>query len=234
MATDTTTTRPTITIDIWSDVVCPWCYIGKRRFEAALETLEEEGVDADFDVSFHAYQLDPTAPPGVAMPVKEAYAKKFGGDERATQLIDHVTSTAAEEGLEFNMDRAQRANTLLAHRLIWLSGQPDSPVDQDTTKERLLKAYFTDGMNIGDPDVLADCVAEIGFDRATVVDFLESDRGVAEVRMELDDAHRNGITAVPTYVVNGEWAIPGAQEPDTFVQVLRKMSAKMAQPASDA
>lgn len=221
-----------MTVEIYSDVVCPWCYIGKRRFEAGLAMIEDE-VEVDFDVSFHPYQLDPRAAPGVATPVFDAYSKKFGGPERATEIIGHVTETAAGEGLEFRMDRAQRANTLLAHRLIWRAAQPGSPVDQDTIKERLLKAYFTDGLNIGDPDVLADCSAEVGFDRAEVVRFLESDEGSDEVRAELIGAQQNGITAVPTYVLNGQWAIPGAQEAETFAQVLRKIAAKATTPDAD-
>lgn len=220
--------RPTVTVEVWSDVVCPWCYIGKRRFATGLAEVEAQlrtdGVDVGFDVSYHPYQLDPTASPGVAGPVVEAYARKFGGTERAEAILANVTATAAEVGLEFRMDRALRANTLLAHRVIWLAGQPGSPVAQDVVKERLLKAYFTDGLNIGDPDVLADCAAEVGFDRAAVIEFLDSDRGTDEVDQELHVAHDNGITAVPTYVVDGRWAIPGAQEPETFAQILRKMA----------
>ena len=222
-----------MTVEIYSDVVCPWCYIGKRRFEAGLAMIEDD-VEVDFDVSFHPYQLDPRAAPGVATPVFDAYSKKFGGPERATEIIGHVTETAAGEGLEFRMDRAQRANTLLAHRLIWRAAQPGSPVDQDTMKERLLKAYFTDGLNIGDAEVLADCAAEIGFDRADAVRFMESDEGSAEVRAELIGAQQNGITAVPTYVLDGQWAIPGAQEAETFAQVLRKIALKAATADADA
>jgi predicted DsbA family dithiol-disulfide isomerase len=223
-------TAPTVTIEVWSDVVCPWCYIGKRRFATGLDqardALAADGIEVSFDVSYHPYQLDPTASPGASGPVVEAYAKKFGGLERAEAILANVTATAADVGLEFNMDRALRANTLLAHRVIWLAAQPDSPIDQDVMKERLLKAYFTDGLDIGDPDVLADCAAEVGFDRRDVMAFLESDRGLAEVAAELDFANDNGITAVPTYVVNGQWAIPGAQEPETFAQVLRKMAGQ--------
>ena len=221
-------TARTITVEVWSDVVCPWCYIGKRRFatgvEQATEQLAADGIDVTVDVSYHAFQLDPTAAPGVAGPVVDAYAKKFGGYERAEAILANVTATAAEVGLEFNMDRALRANTLLAHRVIWLAAQPDSPVAQDVVKERLLRAYFTDGLDIGDPDVLADCAAEVGFERAAVVDFLDSERGMSDVAAELQFAYENGITAVPTYVVDGKWAIPGAQEPETFAQVLRKMA----------
>lgn len=226
--------HPTVTVDVWSDVVCPWCYIGKRRFAAGLEQvraeLASEGVEVDFDVSYHPYQLDPTASPGASGPVVEAYAKKFGGRERAEEILANVTATAAEVGLDFRMDRALRANTLLAHRVIWLAAQPGSPVAQDAMKERLLKAYFTDGLDIGDPDVLADCASEVGFDRGAVEAFLTSDRGVAEVSAELAVAAEEGITAVPTYVVNGRWAIPGAQEPETFAQVLRKMAEQAVSP----
>jgi predicted DsbA family dithiol-disulfide isomerase len=226
-----------VTVEVWSDVICPWCYIGKRRFATGLqqtrEALAADGIEVSFDVSYHPYQLDPTASPGVSGPVVEAYAKKFGGLERAEALLASVTETAADVGLEFNMDRALRANTLLAHRVIWLAAQSDSPVDQDAMKERLLKAYFTDGLDIGDPDVLADCAAEVGFDRSDVMAFLRSDRGMADVAAELEVAHDNGITAVPTYVLNGQWAIPGAQEPETFAKVLRKMADQAVAQVAD-
>ena len=218
--------RPEVTIDVWSDVICPWCYIGKRRFEAGLAQARNEHPDVDFTVAYKPYQLDPTAARGVSGPVVEAYAKKFGGHERAQEIIGHVTRTAADVGLDFRMNIAQRANTLLAHRLLWLAAQPDSPTTQEQMKERLLRAYFTDGVHIGDVDALAECAADLGFDRSDVVTFLDSDRGVAEVDAELRHAHENGITAVPTYVLNGMWAVPGAQEPETFAQVLDKMAVK--------
>ena len=112
--------RPTITVDIYSDVVCPWCYIGKRKFERGLAQIAGD-LDVDVEVTYRPHQLDPTAAFGLATPVFEAYSKKFGGPERAEQIIGHVTSTAAETGIEFHMERALRANTLLAHRLIWLA-----------------------------------------------------------------------------------------------------------------
>jgi len=207
-------------------VVCPWCYIGKRRFEAGLASAESDDLGVNFEVSYRPYQLDPTAEPGAAGPVLDAYARKFGGLVQAEQILSRVTASAAEEGLEFNLDRALRANTLLAHRLLWLADQPESAVDQKALKERLLKAYFTDGANIGDPQALADCAADVGFERDEIVQFLESDRGVPEVAAELEEARNNGISAVPTYVLNGQWAVPGAQDAETFAQVLRKMAAK--------
>ena len=213
--------RPTISIDIWSDIVCPWCYIGKRRFEAAVETLRDE---IDVTVTYRPYQLDPTASPAKSMPVREAYARKFGGEERADQILQNVTDTAADEGIEFHMHRALRANTLLAHRLLWLAAATGG---QHELKERLLKAYFTDGLDIGDPEVLATCAAEVGFDAHRVRAFLDSDDGVLEVRADLEFAANEGITAVPTFVLNGQWAVPGAQDADTFVNVLRRMASRM-------
>jgi len=218
--------RPVVTIDIYSDVVCPWCYIGKRKFEAGLDLLADEDLGVDFDVTYRPFQLDPTAAPGAAQPVMETYAKKFGGPERAAEILRTVTERAAEAGIEFHMERALRANTLLAHRLLWLADQPGSPVAQADLKERLLQAYFTDGLNIGDPEVLARCAAEIGFDRDAVIEFLESHGGTAEVAAELAEGRDEGITAVPTFVFDGRWAVPGAQEPETYAQVLRKMATR--------
>jgi predicted DsbA family dithiol-disulfide isomerase len=209
-------------VEIWSDVVCPWCYIGKRRLERAVDQLSGEIA---VEVEYRPYQLDPNAPPGAGTPVAEVYARKFGGPEQARAILDRVTGIAAGEGLEFRMDRAVRANTRLAHRLLWYAEQPGSPVDQPAVKERLMQAYFHDGLDVGDPDVLADCAAEVGLDRDDVVAFLSSDAGVGEVMDHLTYANDNGITAVPTYVIDGRWAVPGAQDTEVFVNVLRRMAA---------
>ncbi len=222
--TDVASPAP-ITIEIWSDVVCPWCYIGKRRFERAVDELAGE---IELDVSYRPYQLDPTASPGKSQPVFDAYVRKFGGPDQARMLIDRVTLAAADDGITFHMERALRANTLLAHRLLWLAEQDNAPTSQPVLKERLLQAYFVDGLDIGDPDTLADCAAEVGFDRATVIDFLDSDRGQREVAKYLALAAEHGISAVPTFVVNGQWAIPGAQDTETFVNVLRRLHEKIA------
>jgi predicted DsbA family dithiol-disulfide isomerase len=212
---------PTIQVDIWSDVVCPWCYIGKRRFESALAELQGE---VDVEVRYRAYQLDPGAPSGTAMPVSEVYARKFGGPERAAEIIGNVTAVAAGEGIEFRLDRAVRSNTFDAHRLLWLASGTGHQV---ALKERLLQAYFTDGDDIADPTVLAACAADVGLPADRVIAFLASDDGVAQVREELAAAADAGISAVPTFVINEAWAVPGAQDADTFVQVLRRMAARL-------
>lgn len=215
--------RPVIEVEIWSDVVCPWCYIGKRRFERAVAEVSDT---IDVEVTYRPYQLDPTASPGQTAPVAEAYARKFGGPERAAQIIGHVTAVAAEDGLEFRMDRALRANTLLAHRLLWLASATGH---QDALKERLLQAYFIDGLDVGDPDTLADCAAEVGLGREQVRAFLDSDDGTDQIREQLAFAHEHGITAVPTYVIGRadseqRFMVPGAQDTELFVRVLRRMA----------
>jgi predicted DsbA family dithiol-disulfide isomerase len=127
------------------------------------------------------------------------------------------------------MDRALRANTFDAHRLLWLA---TATGHQEALKQRLLEAYFTDGLNVADHEVLADCAADVGLERDGVIGFLASDDGVVETRAELDEARELGITAVPTYVFGGTWAVPGAQDSDTFAVVLRRLGAKRA--AADA
>jgi predicted DsbA family dithiol-disulfide isomerase len=207
-------------VEIWSDVVCPWCYIGKRRFETALEHVGARRDISSIEVVFRPYQLDPTARAGQSQPVVEAYAKKFGGPERAAEMIDRVTSLAAADGIEFRMDRALRANTLLAHRLLWFAEQQGRQI---ALKQRLLEAYFTDGLDIGDVDVLADCAADVGIDRDDALAFLAGDAGHGEVMEALAIAAANGITAVPTFVFNDLWALPGAQDVALFERVIDKM-----------
>lgn len=219
-----------LVIEIWSDVVCPWCYIGKRRFDRAVgELCAEWGGETReyFDIRYRAYQLDPNAPGHGSgrppVPVSEAYARKFGGPEQAAAIIDRVSSIAAAEGIEFHMDRALRANTFDAHRLLWLAEQPDSAVDQQVLAERLLRAYFSEGVDIGDRSHLARCAAEVGLDSETTLEFLDSDRGTDEVRFMLREASDLGISGVPAYVIDRSWNIPGAQDTDVFVQALRRL-----------
>ena len=167
-----------------------------------------------------------TRPHGLACPSRSSSRtpRSSEGPERAAEIIRNVSDRAADVGLEFNMDIALRANTLLAHRLIWFADQPGSGIEQAAMKERLLQAYFTDGLDIGDPAVLADCAADVGFDHDTVADFLRSDQGAARWR---PNSTRPATRASPPYrptSSTGKWAVPGAQEAETFAQVLRKMA----------
>ncbi|MFV0306233.1 MAG: DsbA family oxidoreductase [Desertimonas sp.] len=214
-------------VEVWSDVVCPWCYIGKRRFEKATRRLAADpSFDEEIEVIYRPYQLDPSAPPGTSMPVPEVYARKFGGAEAAARILRQVTETAAEEGLEFRLDQAQRANTRDAHRLLWWAHETGPSGAQDALKERLLRAYFTDGDNIGDPDVLVRCATEVGLDAGAARAALDDGTGAAELAESLGFAAEQGITAVPTYVIDGRWSVPGAQDADTFVQVITRLAAR--------
>lgn len=209
-------------VEIWSDVVCPWCYIGKRRFEKALQSLRDEGITEPIEVTWRSFQLDPTAPVGSPSPAADAYAKKFGGPEVAAQIIDKVTRTAAEDGLEFRMDIALRANTVTAHRALHWALEEGGTDAQGLLKERLLKAYFTDGLDVGDPDVIARCATETGLDGASLRSWLDTDAGKADVVADLRGAMEREISAVPSFVIDGRFLVPGAQEPDTFVMVLKR------------
>ena len=216
-------------VEIWSDVVCPWCYIGKRKFEDALARFE--GRD-DVDVVWRPYQLDPTAPPGSTTPVAEAYARKFGGPERAAQIIQTVSNVAAEVGLDFHMERAVRANTLAAHRVLGLAEREYGTGAQNQLKEGLLQAYFVDGRNVGDTDTLVALAAAAGLDAERVQAMLDGDEGVAETRAEIAHANDLDITAVPTFVFDGRWTIPGAQDPELFLRAFRRVAELVAQEAA--
>jgi len=209
-------------VEIWSDVVCPWCYIGKRRFDEALSRLREQGHGDDIEVVYRAYQLDPSAPPGGSMPAREAYARKFGGEERADQIIGHVTRIAADSSIEFRMDRAIRANTMLAHRALHRVLTTRGSADQAALKEELLRAYFTDGRNVGDIDVVVACAERAGLDAGDLREWLDTDGGVAEVLADIEAAQMRDITGVPAFVIDDRFLIPGAQEVDVFEQLLMR------------
>ena len=216
-----------VLVEIYSDVVCPWCYIGKRRFEKAL--AEFEGRD-DVEVVWKPYQLDPRAP-AQAAPALDAYARKFGGPDEALRITDHLADMGRAEGLDLDFTIAQRANTLDAHRLLWLA---EHEGDQDAVKERLLRAYFTEGRDVSDVDELVALAADAGMDADRVRTYLASDEGTAEVRAEIAEAVERGITAVPTFVFEGQWAVPGAQDPDTMLMVLRRVQDRIVAPVPAA
>ena len=213
-------------IEIFSDVICPWCFIGKRRFETAISRLRDRGVDVQVDYSFRPFQLDPTAPTDSPTPAKDAYAKKFGGPERATEILDHVTSVAAQDNITFNMDIAVRANTFLAHRLLSYALKQHGAAVQIPLKECIMDAYFTNGKNISDIDVLADCAESAGIDRTEAHTFLSGDEFVDEVRNEIAEATEFGVTAVPTFIINGQWSVPGAQDVEMFERIIERILEK--------
>ena len=208
-------------LEIFSDVVCPWCYIGKRRFDRAVANLATAGINLILEVNYRPFQLDPTAPLGAPSPVRDAYAKKFGSPERADEILRHVTTVAAAEGINFKMDIAVRANTSLAHRLIALAQTTE--LDHTKLKESLMIAYFCEGRDISNIDTLIDIGEAFGLDHAQVSEMLSSEQSSQQLDADLLRANELGVTAVPTYVFNEQWSVPGAQDSETFERVLKKL-----------
>jgi predicted DsbA family dithiol-disulfide isomerase len=208
-------------IDIYSDVVCPWCWIGKHRFQQGVQLL---GADAPaLDIHWQPFQLDPDAGT-TPVPLREAYARKFGGAERTEQMLGQTQATARGEGLPMDFSQGQvRVTTLPAHRLLWLAGQHGV---QDAVGEALFRAHFEHGQNLADTEVLTRAGVAGGLDAAEIAQMLASSRGLAEVEAGLDQARALGISSVPTFVIDGRWAISGAQPPEAFAQALRQIAAE--------
>ena len=209
-------------LEIFSDVVCPWCYIGKRRFDRSAANLITAGFNLNLEVNYRPFQLDPTAPLDAPTPVRDAYAKKFGTTERADEILSHVTTIAATEGINFRMDIAIRANTSRAHRLIALAQTTE--LDHTKLKESLMIAYFCEGRDISNIDTLIDIASTFGLDKVQVSEMFNSKLGDQQLDADLLRATELGVTAVPTYVFNEQWSVPGAQDTETFERVLKKLS----------
>jgi predicted DsbA family dithiol-disulfide isomerase len=204
-------------IQVWSDVVCPWCYLGKHRLERALG-----GFDGDVSVTYRAFQLDP-APTPRPMPLTESLAAKFGGRERAARMFEHVTAVAAGDGLTLNFDRAIAANTFDAHRVIAWAARRGRQADMLDAVQR---AHFTDGVNIGSHLALARLAGSIGLDEPAALTYLDSSAGSDEVNADIMAARELGITSAPTFVIDGRYAVQGAQEAETlrtaFAEIARR------------
>ncbi len=210
-------------VEIWSDVVCPWCYIGKRRFEAALVQFpHRESVE----VEWKAFELDPNAASGVRHEGDYAgrLARKYGMDvARAQQMLDAMTAAAAAEGLDLHFERAVRANTVDAHQVIHLAGLRGVG---DAVKERLLRAYFTEGEAVADRDTLVRLAADAGLDADEVRAALESQAYLSAVRFDEQEAAAYGISGVPFFVIDRKYGVSGAQPPAALLQVLEQAWAE--------
>ncbi|WP_034089183.1 DsbA family oxidoreductase [Streptacidiphilus albus] len=210
-------------VEIYSDIACPWCYIGKRRFERALAAFPRA---EQVEVVYKPYQLVPEAP-AEAVPHRAWLAERYGPQSRA--MDDRVAALGRSEGITYDFDTALHVNTLHAHRLLWLAATEYPLSVQHDLKERLLAAHFAEGVDVGDFAALTGTAVAAGLDRARVEAFLPSDEGLAEVRAELAEARALGITAVPTFVFDGSWAVQGAQETSAFLQALEQAVPPSAQ-----
>lgn len=206
-------------VEIWSDIVCPWCYIGKRRFEKALARFEH--ADA-VEVRWRSFELDPNAPFRRSGDMAEHLSAKYGMSVgQARERLESLNAMAAAEGLHYDLARTQGGNTFAAHRLLHLGYEKDAATGA-AVKEALLNAYFERLLPVSEPEVLADVAAEVGLDRAEAEQLLASDRFAGEVRRDEAEASALGCTGVPFFVFDRAFAVPGAQDPDTFLATLRR------------
>jgi predicted DsbA family dithiol-disulfide isomerase len=219
-----------VRVEIWSDVVCPWCYVGTRRFEKAVDRLAEEGIAVE--VVHRAFELDPTVP-AEGMDLAEYLARKFGGAGRVRQVHGRLDAAAAEMGIEFRWDGKRRVNTFDAHRLTaWALATRGADV-QHRLHQALFRAYFTDNDDVADHGVLAGLAGEVGLDRDAAAEVLGTDAYADTVLAEEAAARDQEIHAVPTFLVEGSWAIPGAQDVHTFTTLLRRAHQRL-QPSPPA
>ncbi|MGH8714996.1 MAG: DsbA family oxidoreductase [Casimicrobiaceae bacterium] len=210
----------TLAIDVVSDIVCPWCYIGKRKLEAALHELKAGEPALDIAVRWHPFQLNPDMPAS-GVPRASYLAAKFGGTARAADIYARVRAVGAGVGIGFDFERiALQPNTMQAHRLIaWAQGRGDLDATGDLV-ERLFQAFFVDGRRVGDRDELVRVAASAAFDPAEVRAMLESDEVGAVVAAEEREARDVGIQGVPFFIFNGRVAVSGAHDPATLLDAI--------------
>ena len=209
-------------VDVVSDVVCPWCYIGKRRLAAALATMAAERPDVDVRVNWHPFQLNPDLPPE-GIDRRTYVANKFGGPERAAQVYERVRAAGATAGIALAFDRIERQpNTLAAHRLVsWAQARGAAAA----VVEALFRAYFLDGRYVGDRDVLADIAGEAGLDREAARTMLATGEGEDAIRALDARVRELGVDGVPFFIFGDKVAVSGAQQPDVLADAMRQALA---------
>lgn len=208
-------------VDIWSDVQCPWCYIGKRKFEAAVA-----GFDGEVEVEYHSFELSPDTPVDYeGTPAQYLADRKGMSLPQVEQILARVTSIAAAVGLDYDFDHMHQTNTVKAHELLHYAKAHGRQAEM---KEALLKAYFIDGGHVGRVEDLADLAAGLGFDRTDVLRSLTSGEYLPAVKADGQQARAYGISGVPFYVFDGKYGVSGAQETATFAQVLAQVAGEKA------
>lgn len=204
-------------IDVWSDVICPWCYIGKRNLETALDSFDHA---ADVQVAWHSYELAPDAPTSTTGDLADRLASKYNvSREQALAMNQRVSDAAAAVGLDYHLEHARPGNTRDAHRVIHLAAEHNLG---GAMKERLLRGYFMEGAAVGDHDTLVRLATEVGVDDAEVRTMLSSDRLQAEVRADEERGQRLGVTGVPFFVVDDRYGVSGAQPSEVLLQVMQR------------
>lgn len=211
----------TLRVDIWSDIACPWCYIGKRRFEAGVAAFAEQHPDIEIEVESHSYELAPDTPDNYeGSEVDFLTTHKGMAREQVEEMLEQMTKMAALEGLEFNFDRLQHANTSRAHRVLHLA---KSQGLQAEMQERLFLAYFAEGRNLSDAVVLAELGEEIGLDAEEVHDAYNDEAYEEAVERDITRARMLGVNGVPYFLFEEKYAVSGAQSAETFANVLEQV-----------
>jgi predicted DsbA family dithiol-disulfide isomerase len=205
-----------------SDVVCPWCYIGKRRMEKAIEQL---GNRFEFRVEFSPFELNPEIPPQ-GIDQKSYLSSKFGGPAQYSRITDHVTEVASGEGLSFDFAKQNVSpNTRDAHRIIWLARKSDQ---QAQVNEALMKAYFQDGIDLSNQETLIGIAVGVGMDRGKLEKMFATDEGLSEVLAAEQLNYQRGVTGVPFFIINNKYGMSGAQLTDAFVKVFTEVGGATA------
>lgn len=208
-------------VEIWSDIACPFCYIGKTKLE---EALADFPAKKQVDMEYKSYQLDPNAPLYEGRPYYDTLADKFGSVEQAKQMTENIANHAKEAGLEFNFDQMKATNTLDAHRLLHFAKAHEKALE---LKDQLFIAHFTDGKDIGDINVLSELAESVGLNVAETKKVLIDKTAYRDaVAFDVQEAQQFGITGVPYFIFNRKYAISGAQPKEAFLQALEKIQAE--------
>jgi predicted DsbA family dithiol-disulfide isomerase len=220
----TSTTPAPITIDIWSDIACPWCFIGKRNLETGLAATSEDDDAPQVEIVYHSFELSPDTPVDFVGGESDYLAQHKGiSAAQAAEMLERVTGVAADAGLEYRFDILQHTNTVKAHELLHFAKEQGRQLD---VAERLMSAYFLEGRHVGRTDDLVDLAVESGLEAEDARDALESGRYLAAVRADQAQAAAYGINGVPFFVIDGKYGVSGAQPPEAFTQVARQVWAE--------
>ncbi|KPG83733.1 DsbA family protein [Frigoribacterium sp. RIT-PI-h] len=221
MTADSATPSATVKVDIWSDIACPWCFIGKRKFEEAVRRF-----DGPVEVEYHSFELSPDTPVDFEGDEVDFLSKHKGMPaDQVRGMLDTVAGIASEVGLAYDFEHLQHTNTVKAHELLHFAKANGRQAEM---KERLLHAYFEEGRHVGRVDDLVALAMEVGLDEQEAREALETGRHLGDVRADQAQAQAFGITGVPFFVLDGQYGISGAQAPETFVQALEQVASEVA------
>lgn len=212
-------------IEIWSDVMCPFCYIGKKNFEQALDKLPFKN---EVEVEWKSFQLDPTLNLGETKTTAEYFREKKGfPEEQAKQMTAQVVQMGKASGIDFNFEKALITNTFPAHKLLHLAKKHNKASEME---EELFKAHFLNGENVGDKEVLSSLAQKLGIDREETLQTLNSDEFDNDVNHDISEGRNNGVSGVPFFILNGKYAVSGAQPTELFVEALTQTYNETVQP----